>query len=193
MNRRVLLMIAAGCAMSGVASADLVNGGFESGLSGWDPSDASNVAITDGIGGLVYEGELAARLSYTHGAEGVELNQQISGLTPGAFYEVSGMINVTAFESRGWAVSGLQINLNDSKYDGLLFSAVKTSTTNGWEPFAVEFLAPSDGEVWVNTMWYGMDSGEAFIDAMTMRTTPAPGAAGILLGGLIATPRRRAR
>lgn len=201
MNRRMLLIVLASCGACGSASADIINGGFESSLSdgigdpfpGWDSFDGRNITITDGIGGLVYEGQYAARLNYTHGSEGVELNQQLTGLTPGQFYEVSGMVNITSFESRNWAVSGLQINVNDSKHDGLVYSAIKTAATDGWQPFAVEFMAPSDGDAWVNTMWYGMDSGDAFIDGVSVRTTPTPGAAGLLAAALLSRARRRAR
>lgn len=201
MDRRALLVVLASCAACGAASADIVNGGFESSFSdgnadpfpGWDSFDGRNVSISDGIGGLVYEGQYSARLNYTHGDDGVELNQRITGLTPGGFYEVFGMVNITEFDSKGWAVAGLQINVTDSDHDGLIFSAIRSSTTDGWQPFAVEFMAPSDGEVWVNTMWHGMNSGDAFVDGVGMRTTPTPGAAVLLAGGLLAGGRRRAR
>lgn len=192
MNRRMLLIVLAGCSLSGAASADIVNGGFESDLTGWDAHDGRNVEITDGIGGLVYEGQHAARLHYTFGADGVELNQQLAGLTPGQFYEVTGMVNVTEFVSRGWAVAGLQININASQAGGLLYSAVVSEVTDGWRPFAVQFMAPTDGEAWINTAWYGANSGDAYIDGMSIRTTPTPATATLLAAGLLARGRRRA-
>lgn len=199
MNRRMICIVLASFGACGAASADIVNGGFESSLSdgigdpfpGWDSIDGRNVTISNGIGGLVYEGQYSARLTYTHGSEGVELNQHLTGLTPGAFYEVSGMVNITAYNSRNWALSGLQFNVNDSKHDGLLYSAIKSSTTDGWQPFSVQFMAPSDGEAWLNTMWYGMNSGDAFVDGVGMRTTPTPGAASVLAASLLAAGRRR--
>lgn len=159
----------------------ITNGGFENSLSdsnttvdpGWDSYDARNISVTSGSGN-VDSGTYAARMNWATGSgAGQQLNQEITGLTPGASYTLTGALSVTAITTSGSSDAGLQINVRDDKYSANLAQYVQSTTTGGFIGFSLTFTAPADGTAWIATDWYAVSAGSATLDSFELGRTAA--------------------
>jgi hypothetical protein len=192
MNRvstAIILLCAAAAAPRAEAQYNLiVNPGFESGdVAGYDSFDARHVDVTTD---LVHSGDHAAKLNLSQqGAGGIQLFQQIDSVTPYTGVTLTGFFNVPEMDTLGWADSGFRVDLRGDKFADTLARAVIDEPTAGWQEITLYATVPTDSEMWLAIEFYGVRSGSAYVDSLSLLAIPAPTAA----LGLVALSLRRRR
>ena len=140
------------------------NGGFEQEGGTWCRNEWRSIQIVDATTGMVHSGVHAARLD---SADGGQLVQRITGLTPGEAHTLTVFVRVVTILPTGRAGAGFQVSLNDEKYGPPLEALalhVQDEITAGWEKVTLTATVPSSGEVWVRAWFYGVTAGVAYVD-----------------------------
>ena len=170
----------------------LTNTGFEECLSdgnhdvdpGWEAWDGRDLVVVDSGSGEVYEGDYAVRFDTSEGL-GLLLAQSVSGLTPGAEYQLTAAFNVTKMIRIPLGDTGFHVSVSNNKLDLFpLALHMQGSTTGGWEEVTLTFTAPSDGQVWVRGGFWLALIGQAYLDDLWLGDPEEVGGATVLgIGG----------
>ncbi|MBN1343362.1 MAG: carbohydrate binding domain-containing protein, partial [Phycisphaerae bacterium] len=152
----------------------MTNGGFDNGLDGWSRWDARHIDVVDAHSGEVYASDHAAKFA-VHGGPGQQLIQQVTGLEAGKEYTLTTHVNANDLTHKDWDGAGFQVNVGDDKYGDVLDRAVVSDDTDGWQEVKINFTAPDDGQVWVRSEFYGVRSGEVYVDEFSLTPADAAG------------------
>jgi hypothetical protein len=150
----------------------VVNGGFDTDASGWT---LTNRASYDAL-----FGDPAGSVSLYSGSGGADptASQEISSLTPGQFYSVSG-------NYVGYADNSVS-NSFGVAFDGMFLFETVSPTNSNWYSFSFGYTATSTSALLSLSLLTPDKNNTYHIDNISMIATPEPGSLCLIgLGGIV--------
>lgn len=165
------------------AQGNLVgNGGFDTDASGW--------TLTNGVSYAALFGNPAGSVSLYNGSGGADptASQEISSLTPGQFYSVSG-------NYVGYADNSVS-NSFGVALDGVFLFETVSPTNNNWYGFSFGYTATSTNALLSLSLLIPGKNNTYHIDNISMQPVPEPSGISLIVFGsgvFIYARRRRHR
>jgi hypothetical protein len=160
----------------GMKRADLRNGDFEEGLSGWEIHAYGTYPRLEPDTQVRHGAKQSLRITANELTD-TALGQNVK-LTPGHWYQFRGWVKTDALVPQGATVYGTYL-IHRPDGGGEIAKAANHGGDTDWTEITLNFRAPRDGQTRVSLflMGWGKGTGTAWFDDLSLVPVDPPGAA----------------